>query len=301
MKICDGMIIYLFMKEHDKINKRRTFERGEIMPEQPYQNDSLGKCMSQLYHKGICLTYDEYIAYLLEIADWDEIIKKILKRFKIKATKQYLQKEDTVNLLYALLEKLALQLPVCAKDEAFIIQEANRLLKVSITDELSEENNAIFLRRYECLQKLLDYAKYMNITEIADIDHKFECDLEALIKMYQKEAYCILKYWQYHDIAFHERFMYRLISHFKELFEELQEDVQCDIFDLYLLHGDEVKAHRAYQQLLKRSKDYGKVAVRYATIVQQYENLKVSKLVSKLLEYPTIEAKWREFLEKMLF
>ena len=266
---------------------------------QKYQKDSLGKIMSHLYHKKICLTYDDYIQYLMSVEDWEVIIQQILKRCDIDYTNKDEQNEIML-LLYVLLEKLAVQLPICARDEEFIRQTSKFLLGVKVSDELNEENNNIFLKRHAFLKIILDYAKFMKIESVQTIDEKFGCDLKQHILLYQEDAYCLLKYWQYHDVMFYEQFMYRLISQFKELYVELQEKVQCDVCDLYMLHGDENKAHRAYQQLLKQSDDYGRIALRYAQIVQRCGQRKVNTLVLKLLEEKMIKAQWKDELSALI-
>lgn len=265
---------------------------------QKYQQDSLGKIMSQLYHKKICLTYDDYINYLISVEDWTEIIEQILERCKVTHLDQ--ERQEEAVLLYALLEKLAYQLPICARDENYIKQTSKFLLGTKVSDELNAENNEIFLKRHAFLKIILEYAKFMKIEKVQTINDKFGCDFRQHILLYQEDAYCLLKYWQHYDVMFYEQFMYRLISQFKELYVELQEAVQCDVCDLYMWHGDEEKAHRAYQQLLKQSADYGKIACRYAQIVQRCAQQKVNSLVKKLLEGKKIDTHWQDELNAMI-
>lgn len=270
-----------------------------MLDTQKYQAYSLGKCMSHLFEQGICLRYQDYLDALLNVEDWDEIINNILKRFNISVCEENEEQIETITLLYALLEKLAAELPICAKDHAFIQQEIQCFMQ-PCEAENQEEQYALFFRRYELLKRLIDYAQYKKITSIQAIDTYFGCEIETIFKYYQKEAYEILPKWQHHDIVHHQNFSFHFIAYFEELYVKYQESIQCDVADLYMLHGDESKAHRAYLQLLKQSKEYGKVAHRYAKIVKQCEEQKVKNLVEKLMESNQLDKKWEKELLEMI-
>lgn len=266
---------------------------------QKYQNASLGKCMSHLYGYGICLSYEDYLKALMNVEDWDKIIQNILDDFHIDLTKQDTEDQDIVVLLYALLEKLALEVPICARDRSFIQQEIIKFTQpIHAIDP--EAQNALFLRRYELLKRLKEDAMYRGITTLQEMNELYHCDIDVIFNYYVQEAYQILPRWQYHDVMHHEYFGYHFIAYFKELFMKYQESLQCDVADLYMLHGDEQKAHRAYQQLLKQSKQYGKVAYRYASIVKQCENQKVARLVTKLLDSKQLNDEEKKSLQTII-
>lgn len=254
-----------------------------------YQKDSFGKMMSHLYHQGIRFTYQQYIDALMQMEQWEDIIQLVYKTSKIKGWKKL-----DHSLLYALLEKLAQQLPLCARDEKNLKEDLHLL------EESTQLDNEHFLRRYYVLQKILDYAKFMHINKIETINERFACDVELLFQAYQKEAYQILRKWQYHDVLFHEQFSYHFIAYFYELYPKYQEELQCDVYDLYMMHHDEEKAHRAYQQLLKNSDNKGKIAYRYASIYQQYQQAKVEDLIIKLVRDKQINDEDKEQLLALL-
>ena len=252
--------------------------------EAAYDLMTLEDCLALLGRNGFHYGYDDIYELLAYEREIDQIIEKLIETspefHHVTYEKNGCDKELVERLVYF----VKATMEICAPDFAVL----SKLIEDSMEFDPGEEfalNSEEYQKEFKLMEKLLMIGQRYHIDSIAEVGALLQKSVSDFPKHFMQFAYAALPHYQYQDVEYYEDFMYEVLGQFHDLFEELQLELQLDIADLFILHGNTMRGDEDYGYVLRDNqiKDY--IYYRFAKVYYEIDLWKSVSIARDALQY----------------
>ena len=248
-------------KAPKKTKKQLAAEKDAV-----YDLMNLEDCFAVLHAHGFTKQYWDVVELLTYERDVDEIVKRLVEESEPQFADATYEKDGCDReLVERLVQFVRSQLPISAPDFADLC----RMIDESLGFEAGEEfglNSEEYLKEFHLMEKLLVIGQRYHLDSLEKVGELLKHSVMDFPAHFMKFAYATLPQYQYKDVVFYEDFMYEVLGQFADLYGDLQLELQLDVADLYIKHGDQWHGDEDYRYLLRDNqiKDY--IYYRYASV-----------------------------------